>query len=58
MENLIASANPCTTEQYHTGSFTSYYGRALAVVRTGSGEKVKISASDGKSVATAKIAVG
>ena len=29
----FGSANPCHEEQYHTGSFTSYYGRALAVVR-------------------------
>jgi len=29
----FGSANPCHKEQYHTGSFTSYYGRALAVVR-------------------------
>ena len=29
----FGSANPCHKEQYHTGTFTSYYGRALAVVR-------------------------
>ncbi len=29
----FGSANPCHEEQYHTGSFASYYGRALAVVR-------------------------
>lgn len=29
----FGSANPCHEEQYHTGSFTSYYGRALAIVR-------------------------
>lgn len=31
----FGSANPCTKEQYHTGSFTTYYGRSLAVVRMG-----------------------
>ncbi|MGN0801130.1 MAG: glycoside hydrolase family 2 TIM barrel-domain containing protein, partial [Candidatus Faecivicinus sp.] len=30
----FGSANPCTTEQYHSGSFTTYYGRSLAIVRT------------------------
>ena len=29
----FGSVNPCHKEQYHTGTFTSYYGRALAVVR-------------------------
>ena len=29
----FGSANPCTEERYDTGSFTTYYGRALAVVR-------------------------
>lgn len=30
----FGSANPCHEEEYHTGKCTSYYGRALAVVRT------------------------
>ena len=30
----FGSANPCTEERYDTGSFTTYYGRALAVVQT------------------------
>ncbi len=29
----FGSANPCHEEQYHTGCFTTYYGRALAIVR-------------------------
>lgn len=29
----FGSANPCHEESYHTGQFTSYYGRALAIVR-------------------------
>lgn len=29
----FGSGNPCHEEEYHTGTFTSYYGRALAVVR-------------------------
>ena len=39
----FGSANPCTEEQYHTGSFTTYYGRALAVVRAGQQGKVTVS---------------
>lgn len=31
----FGSANPCTEEQYHTGTFTTYHGRALAIVRAG-----------------------
>lgn len=27
------SANPCTEERFHTGSYTTWYGRSLAVVR-------------------------
>lgn len=39
----FGSANPCTEEQYHTGTFTTYYGRALAVVRAGQSGKVIVS---------------
>lgn len=41
----FGSANPCTEEQYHTGSFTTYYGRALAVVRVA--EHTVITVTDG-----------
>lgn len=50
----FGSANPCTTEQYHTGSFTTYYGRSLAVVRMCG--KTTIMASDGNQTAQAVIA--
>ena len=53
----FGSANPCTEEQYHSGSFTSYYGRALAVVRAGESGSVKITATDGRISAEAEIAV-
>ena len=42
----FGSANPCTTEQYHTGTFTTYYGRAMAIVRMGN-TNLKLTASDG-----------
>jgi len=39
----FGSANPCHEEQYHSGEFTSYYGRALAVVRAGRNCTVSVS---------------
>lgn len=53
----FGSANPCTEEQYHTGSFTTYYGRALAVVRAGASGKIKVSATDGNLTGVAEIIV-
>ena len=53
----FGSANPCTEEQYHTGSFTSYYGRALAVVRAGTSAALKITAADGNTSATAHMII-
>lgn len=49
----FGSANPCHEEQYHTGSFTTYYGRALAVVRVI--EDTVVSVTDGKSSVSARI---
>lgn len=40
----FGSANPCHEESYHTGEFTSYYGRALAVVKANKACKVTVSA--------------
>ncbi|MBR7175537.1 MAG: DUF4982 domain-containing protein, partial [Clostridia bacterium] len=53
----FGSANPCTEEQYHTGSFTSYYGRSLAVVRAGKSAVLKITAADGNTSATAHMII-
>lgn len=50
----FGSANPCTAESYHTGQFTTYYGRALAAVRVQG--PVVITATDGKVTGTARIA--
>lgn len=38
----FGSANPCTEERYDSGSFTTYHGRALAVVRAAQTGKVEI----------------
>lgn len=40
----FGSANPRTEESFVTGKYTSYYGRTLAVVEAGSGEKLVITA--------------
>ena len=53
----FGSANPCTEEQYHTGTFTTYYGRALAVVRAGDGDRITVTASDRASSAEADILI-
>lgn len=49
----FGSANPCTEEQYHTGTFTTYYGRALAIVR--GGKNTRITVTDGKETQIADI---
>ena len=53
----FGSANPCHEEQYHTGTFTTYYGHALAIVRAGKTGTIKVSATDGKETAEAQIRV-
>lgn len=42
----FGSANPCTAEQYHTGTFTTYHGRALAIVRADKPGKLILSVTD------------
>ena len=51
----FGSANPCHTEQYHTGCFTSYHGRALAVVRKTSGQASITVTAEGLSPVTVQI---
>ena len=53
----FGSANPCTEERYDAGRFTTYQGRALAVVRAGERGNILVSVSDGKQNATAEIAI-
>ena len=53
----FGSANPCTAEEYHVGRFTSYYGRALAIIRADETGTLKISASDGRESASAQIRI-
>ena len=51
----FGSANPCTEEQYHSGSFTTYYGRALAIVRMGESD-LELTVTDGTETVRAGIA--
>lgn len=54
----FGSANPCTEQQYHTGTFTTYYGRSLAILRAGgTGTTVKITATDGTMTGMSQITV-
>ena len=52
----FGSAAPRTEERYDSGSFTTYYGRAMAVVRAGSSGKVTVAAKGGET-ATATIPI-
>mgnify|MGYP002627269471 CR=1 FL=1 len=52
----FGAANPKTEEQYYTGSFTSYLGRALAVVRVYGDTSVTV--TDGIETGSAIICVG
>ena len=51
----FGSAQPRTEERYDTGSFTTYHGRALAVVRAGKTGTLTVSVTDGKQTGTAEI---
>lgn len=54
----FGSANPRTEERYDSGSFTTYYGQALAVIRAGHKEsRLRISATDGELVGQAEIPI-
>lgn len=53
----FGSANPRTKERYDSGSFTTYYGRALAVVRAIQTETITLSVTDGEQTVKAVVAV-
>lgn len=54
----FGSANPRTEERFDAGSYTTYYGRALAAVRVGTLGIVTVSVTDGERTETAEITVG
>ncbi len=43
----FGSANPRTEERFDAGEYTTYYGRALAVIRAGASGAVRVRVSDG-----------
>lgn len=53
----FGSANPCTEERYHTGSFTTYHGRALAIVRAGNNGDITIRAESSAKLVSVQIPV-
>ncbi|MBQ6316034.1 MAG: DUF4982 domain-containing protein [Oscillospiraceae bacterium] len=53
----FGSANPRTEERFDAGEYTTYYGRALAVVRAGESGRVTVSITDGEKHAKAEISV-
>ena len=53
----FGSANPRTEERFDEGAYTTYYGRALAVVKAGTSGEVTVTASDGRETAAVHIPV-
>ena len=53
----FGSANPRTEERFDFGSYTTYYGRALAVVQVEDSE-VTVTVTDGIKTAATSIAAG
>ncbi len=53
----FGSANPRTEERYDAGEFTTYYGRALAVVRAGEAGAVTVTVTDGTETKSAEIGI-
>ncbi len=52
----FGSANPRTKEEYHKGAFTSYYGRAQAIVRSGKQGEITVKVQ-GVSAGTAELKI-
>lgn len=53
----FGSANPRTEERFHTGSYTTYYGKAMAVVQADAVGTVEITVSDGEASSCKEISV-
>lgn len=53
----FGSAQPRTEERYDTGSFTTYQGRALAVVRAGESGTLRLTVTDGKLTTQAEVCI-
>ena len=53
----FGSANPRTEERFDSGEYTTYYGRALAVVRAGANGSARVCVSDGIDSAKTEIKI-
>ena len=53
----FGSANPRTEERFDAGEYTTYYGRALAVIRAGAPGKVTVTVTDGQNTVQKSISV-
>ncbi len=53
----FGSANPRTEERFDSGEYTTYYGRALAVVRVGESGVARVTAGDGVGAAEVEISI-
>ena len=53
----FGSANPRTEERFDEGSYSTYYGRALAIVKADACGEVRLTASDGRETAAVHIPV-
>lgn len=53
----FGSANPRTEERFDTGSYTSYYGRTLAVIRAGESGHVHISVQGASGLASVGLSI-
>lgn len=53
----FGNANPRTEERFHEGEYTTYYGRALAVVRCGGQGKLEITVGNRDKKKTAQIVI-
>ena len=54
----FGSANPRTEECFDDGEYSTYYGRALAVVRAGEEGMIEIIVTGEKETVTEKIFIG
>ena len=46
----FGSANPRTEERFDSGSYTTYYGRAMAIIRAGHTGSVNVKVSGGRDI--------
>lgn len=53
----FGSANPRTEERFDAGEYKTYYGRSLAIVRTGESGTVAVTATDGEKIGMAEIPI-